>query len=699
MPPPRPPWPERSSDGAPGPSAGMPFLPALQALRRHEATRLLLAGVAIGILGGVAAAVFDRGMLLVGELILGTGEPAAEAPTQWRALVGPAITGLAAGLLVARLTKRGRPQGVPDVLARVQLDQPTLSMRDGLVSAVAAALSVGGGASGGREGPIIQVSSAMAGHVCRWFGVRPTNIRALVAAGAAAGIAASFNTPLGGAFFALEIIVGNFAVETFAPVVAATVAGTVVGEALLGDRVALHLPAFALKSPWELPLYLVLGGICTGVAWALKHSVVDLAGRVTAAPIPAALRSALTGLAVGAIAAAGMHPVMGNGYAFIEHMLAGQGLSIAFLAGLLVAKVVATGLTAAGRTGAGLFAPSLFLGAVTGTAFGSGVHTLWPDATEAAGAYGMVGMGAVAAAVMSAPITMTLMLFEMTGNYNVILPLLLALSVAGGLAVVVRSRSVYELELERRGISLAQGRDQRVMHELTVADVMRAEGFEIVTSTSPLTELTARFLRRRVDQVYVVDAHQRLLSVVDIQDVKGALANPDERARAIDVATRPVPPVRPTQTLAEILPTFFDSGVEQLPVVDTEGVLLAVLAERDVVAAYHREVLRKNARVAHVVTKGPEEVADDFVELPPGQVIETVIVGEHLGGRTLRQLALPERFHCTVVAVSTWDEAQGEWHREAAAVDRVLAAADRLVVLGPGEEVERLLQTAAGLKQ
>lgn len=176
-----------------------PQIATFEAIREHEATRLMLAGVVVGIIGALAAVLFDAVMAGVGELVLGTAFPARTAPNWWRALLGPPAVGFAVGLLVQHLTHRGRPQGMADVLARVQLDEPSLSMRHGTVSALQAALAVGGGFSGGREGPIIQFASTLAARACRIMSVRPASVRTLVAAGAAAGIAASFNTPLGGA--------------------------------------------------------------------------------------------------------------------------------------------------------------------------------------------------------------------------------------------------------------------------------------------------------------------------------------------------------------------------------------------------------------------------------------------------------------------------------------------------------------------
>lgn len=664
-----------------------PQLATFEALREHEATRLLLAGVAVGAIGALAAVVFDWMMTGVGEIVLGTPLPARTAPVWWRALLGPPAAGLLVGLLVRHLTRRGRPQGMADVLARVQLDEPSLSFRDGTVSALTAALAVGAGFSGGREGPIIQFASTLAGRACRWLGVRPASLRTLVAAGAAAGIAASFNTPLGGAFFALEIILGNFAVQTFAPVVAATVTGTVLGQAMLGERIALHLPAFSFKSPYELPLFLLLGGVGAVVAHLFKRAVVAGSARVAAVAGPIWLRPSIVGGIIGLTAAAGLNEVMGNGYGFMEDLLRGEHGVWGFLALLLVAKILATTLTVAGRTGAGLFAPSLFIGAVTGAGFGLGVHALWPDHTEAMGAYGIVGMGAVAASVLNAPITMALMLFEMTGNYHVMLPLMLALAAGGVVSVALGSRSLEEMELEEQGLSLARRRDAGVMHDILVGDIYREDGFETVPTGAPVAEIVDRFLRRRVDEVYVVDPDGVYRGAIQLQDVKGALADP---AATADARVRAVATAEVTETLASVLPRFFDAPGDSLPVVDGSGRLVGVLSERDVVAAYHREALRKDARLARIVTQDATGAHDDYLELPEGQSLDGVLVGERRAGSTLRELKLPAAYGCTVVAMSLWDAEIGDWRRAAVDADRPLTADDKLIVIGPADALKRL---------
>lgn len=667
------------------------FMPVIESLADPEAGRLLVSGVVVGALGGIAAGIFDKAMVLVGLIVLGQAEPAAHAPVWWRSLFGPAIVGAVAGLILRYGTKRHRAQGVADVMGRTQLYADTLSLREGLPSAIAAALIVGGGQSGGREGPIVQVASALASAACRLLRVPHRHFRALVAAGAAAGVAASFNTPLGGAFFALEIILGDFAVESFAPVVAATVTGTVVGQILLGDRVALHLPPLRLGSPLELPLYLGLGLVAGLVAVVFKRLLIWAPHRADAFGLPLPVRATAAGLIVGAAAALGAHPIMGNGYAWMEETISHpERVELGLLALLFLSKPLATAVTAAGRGGSGLFAPSLYVGAVTGLTFGSIARLAFPSLDVVPGAFGMVGMGAVCAAVLHAPITMTLMLFEMTGNYQIILPLLLALATSGFVSSMLGSESIYELELKRSGLPQVRRRSSQILFGVRVADLMRASEYEVARNDAPLQELLPRFFQRRVDELWVVDADGRLHGLVDLQDVKDLLLHPKEGVVAADVVVADVPRLQPQDPLADTVPLFFRSAREELPVVDGNGRLVGVLSERDVVAAYHREVARKDALLARVDSRRGGVHQTDFVELPEGEALEVVDVDERLADRTLKELRLPDTLGITVVAISRWNARTARWDRRTVASGERLQEGDRLVVVGATEKVAAL---------
>lgn len=664
--------------------------PALRLLTDDEAARLMAIGAAIGVFGGFAAGVLDRALVLTGDLLLGTDEPGRHAPLWYLALVGPVIGALIAAAALRFGSRHHRPQGIPDVVAAIDGDG-SVSLREALASAVAAVALIGGGQSGGREGPTVQLSAGVASRLCRSLGIPPKRARILVAAGAAAGIAASFNTPIGAAFFALEIILGNFAMRMFGPVVAASVMGTVVGQWLLGDRVAIHGPTFSLKSPVELLFYAFLGAVCGVVATVFKRGLVATNHFVDHLKLPMTARLVVPGVIVGIMGALGFHQVMGNGYGFMELLLAGDaGLSVELLALVLVLKMAATMVTASGRGGVGIFAPCLAIGAITGSIFGGLLHGAWPHLTEASGAYALVGMGAVTAAVTHAPITLVLMLFEMTGNYQVILPLLLALSVAGVVSAALRSESLYTIELKERGLYHERREGQMVLYDVKVADLMREGEVETIRPDAPFSELAERFLKQRVQEVFVVDAEGRYHGVVDLLDIRGLLREHQHDLKVCDVECRTVVTLRPEQSIAAVLPLFFRADMDELPVLDAEQHLLGILRDRDVIGAYDREILRHDALLARVEGGDEDNPQTDYFELPPGQVMSSIEVTGQLVGRTLAELRLPRRFRSTVLAVVSVDPVTGRSVRFAAEAGLRLKLGDRIVVVGPREDVERL---------
>jgi chloride channel protein, CIC family len=660
--------------------------PLLEAITKNETARLMGVGALIGMLGGMAAAAFDLLATRFGRLVLGTAEPSVGELPVLVLLLGPVIGGLLAGLILQHLSRTRRPTGIPDVIDAAANHQGTMPLRESLYSALAAIFAIGSGHSGGREGPIVALSAALSAKACRLFRVPRSRARVLVAAGAAGGIAASFNTPLGACFFALEIILGNFAMDCVAPVVAASVAGTMVGQAIMGNRVALELPAFALQHPVELLIYPLLGVLCGGVALGFQRVLLrahDLRDRIRTR-VPAALIPALGGLVIGVIAAVGVPQVMGNGYAFMEQILHGDHPGVLFLIVLLAVKLLATAVTLGSRTGPGTFAPTLFLGAVTGTLFGIAVNALWPGVTESAGAYGMVGMGAVVAAATHSPITTTLMLFEMTGNYAIVPPLLITVALSGILYAFVEDRSIFVSILERRGVRVDRGREELVMYDLRVADVMRKDGIEIVHPEAPFSELATHILHRRVKDVYVVDHDGKYHGLVDIQDIKRLLTEPHEELTATDVETHDAPVLRTEMPLADAVPLFFRSDLDELPVLNTQGELIAVLQERDIFGAYHREVLRKDALMARIQTSPADQNRwKNFLELPEGYIMDVVEVDGQLVGHSLRDLRLPVRFDVTVVAISVLDPDSGKHRRLPASAELTLKKGDKLVVMGP----------------
>jgi CIC family chloride channel protein len=392
---------------------------------------------------------------------------------------------------------------------------------------------------------------------------------------------------------------------------------------------------------------------------------------------------------MGIFGALGLSSVMGNGYGYMDHVIEVGGEPVIFLLVVLVGKMIATAACASSGAGTGTYSPSLFVGAVTGVLFGEIAHFLFPTIAGPAGAYGMVGMGAVAAAVTQAPITISLMLFEATRNYQIILPLLLTLAVSGVVSSILERGSLYVKQLEQRGVKLDRSREELVMYDLKVDDVMRRGQHTTVLPEAPFRVLADRFLASRRDEVYVVDAQERLVGFIDIQDIKRLLADPSAAGKTGDLARSDVPTVQGQQPLADTLPLFYRSGLEALPGVDDENRLLGVITERDVVGAYNREVLRKDVLLARIESGPPEDRTTDFFVLPDGHVMERIDVGPELIGRSLRDLQLQTRYGLTVMAVDQHQQ-DGGVRRCGARADLVLGKGDTLVVVGTEPAVKAL---------
>jgi CIC family chloride channel protein len=441
---------------------------------------LWLLAVAIGIVVAGAAVVFRLGISAVQYLWLGTvtapmSEVAASLPW-WAVLAGPTLGGLAVGLILRYALANRRAGAVADVMEAKALRGGRMELRVGLVSAAVSAITLGCGASAGREGPVVHLGATLGSYFAARLALPGRAVRTLLGCGVAAAIAASFNAPIAGVLFALEVILGHYALSAFVPIVIASVAATVVTRVYLGDFPAFVLPAYEIVSDFEFPAFALLGVVCAGVAVALQSSLIvsdRLAGRL---PLPLWLRPVLGGAVVGAIGIA-VPQVLGVGYEATDTALKG-GFALSTLLLLLVVKTAATAITYASRFGGGIVSPALFLGAMTGGAFGIIAAEVFPELASSHGLYAMVGMGAVAAAVLGAPISTTLIVFELTGGLGISVALLLAVSVATGLTQAVHGRSFFEWQLETRGLSLSGGAHRLVMLTLKVGDLMRtpAEG-------------------------------------------------------------------------------------------------------------------------------------------------------------------------------------------------------------------------------
>lgn len=439
----------------------------------------------------------------------------------WFVLGTPVIAGLAYGPLVHFFAREARGHGVPEVMFAVARRGGRIKPQVAAVKALASALCIGGGGSVGREGPIVQIGSALGSSLGQLVRLPEQRLRLLVACGAASGIAATFNAPLAGVFFAMELILVDFVAQAFGMVVLAAVTSAVIARAVLGSEQFLTLPVFTVHHVAEYPLFALLGiiGGLTGVAFTrVLYAIEDLCDAVWRGPDW--LRPAVGGLALGGLLL--LVPQMyGVGYPVLGNAIRGHYV-VGFLLLLLVAKMVATSLTIGIGGSGGVFAPSLFIGAMLGSAFGELAHLLLPDVAGPAGAYGLIGMGAVFAGASRAPITAVIILFEMTGQYSIILPLMAAIVLATGISHRISADTIYTLKLRRRGIDL--GSRETLEGAATAVRQVMGPVPDPVDARATLAEVS-QFLGRSSVGVLPVARDGVYLGVVTIRTVAEALAD------------------------------------------------------------------------------------------------------------------------------------------------------------------------------
>jgi chloride channel protein, CIC family len=425
-------------------------------------TGLTVLALLVGAGAGLGAVAFRYMILVFTELFTGRRDystvghvPNPHLPGLgiWFVVLVPVLGGLIYGPLVSCFAPEARGHGVPEVMYAVNRLGGRMRPQVPVVKSLASAVCIGAGGSVGREGPIVQIGSALGSLTGQALGLSESQLPLLVACGAAGGISATFNAPIAGVFFALELILRNFETRSFGLVVLSSVTADAIGRAVFGSHPFLTLPSFNFSSPLELLLYAGLGVAATVVGLTfvrvLYHGE-DLADRLWRGP--QWLRPAAGGVLLGLLLLA-VPEMYGVGYPVLQLAVAGH-YAILVLLGLLVAKIFATSLTMWIGGSGGVFAPSLFMGAMLGAAYGAVAHHLMPGLAAAPGAYALVGMGAVFAAAARAPITAVIIIFELTGDYRIILPLMFAIVVATAIANELTDDTIYTLKLRRRGIDI-----------------------------------------------------------------------------------------------------------------------------------------------------------------------------------------------------------------------------------------------------
>nr|WP_175549270.1 chloride channel protein [Planktotalea frisia] len=435
----------------------------------------------IGIAAGLAAVLFRFGVSFLQQTLYGVEDVtklhsfAESLPWYW-VLIIPMMGGVAVGIILHHFTPDGRVRSVSDVIEGAALNEGRVEKKAGIASALSSMITLGTGGSTGREGPVVHIAAMISSWVSNVIRADGITGRDLLGCAVAAAVSASFNAPIAGALFALEVVLRHFAVHAFAPIVIASVAGTVINRLVFGDTAEFALPGTtALEFYAELPAYLILGLVCGLVAVTLMRCVFwadDLETRLqTRLGLPYWLRPALAGALLGLLAIWFPH-IIGVGYETTSAALTGKLLLHEAIVFAMI-KVAAVAITMGGRMGGGIFSPSLMIGALTGLAFGLIATSVFPEISGSHTLYALAGMGAVAAAVLGAPISTTLIVFELTGDWQTGLAVMVSVSLSTALASRLVDRSFFLTQLERRNIHLAAGPQAYLLAMFRVAGVMR----------------------------------------------------------------------------------------------------------------------------------------------------------------------------------------------------------------------------------
>ena len=671
------------------------------AKRSPSENAFLLVLPVVGLVVGLTLVGIAHLLAFLQKLFWGSGTyllDAAESNPWPLRIVIPLMGGVLVGVIGWLFRVQTRGAGTGRMIQAIRLKGGQLSLGETLRWLLAALATIGTGGLLGREGPMMRVAGAIGSRVGRQFRLTPEQLRTLVCAAAASALAAVYNAPIGGSLFALEVLMGNFALDVFGPVVVASVLSTLVFRGAMGNLPRFVVPQYALVSGWELPAYLVLGVIGGGVSLVFGKVLFATEDAFEKLPGPRWIKPVL-GFGLLGVLGCFLPHVFGNGYDAVNQALHEQ-LPLVLLLVLLPAKILATSLTFGSGGAGGLFMPTLMVGALVGGAFGHGVHTLFPVHTAGSGAYALVGMGAIVAGTTHAPITAIMMIFEQTNSYQIVLPLMFVCVVSHFTARLLGGRSLHEAGLARQGVTLPRGPEESVMQTMRVSSVMHEE-VQAVNHSLPFVTVVERFLNEPYNNLYVVDSTGRFLGAIRLHALKNMLHQTDALTSVIadDLLDDSFQFVTRDQNLAEVMQVFWHERAERLPVVDnpTDRLLVGWLSKRDLFGVYSQEVLRQRQLLGHFIVNAEYGKRDVFVELPVGFELCTVELPANYDGCTLAQLSLRSHYGVHVIAVRHRDSLTCRDVVEIPGPESRLQAGDWLTAIGKLENMARfqeMLSTA-----
>ena len=658
----------------------------LDRLRLTEHTFMIIVAIIIGILGGFAGIGIRAMILWISEISYGAGNNFLQnvMNTSWYwILIIPAIGGLIVGPIIYFFAPEAKGHGVPEVMEAILLRGGAIRPRVAFLKAIASAISIGSGGSVGREGPIIQIGSSLGSMVGQFFKVPSKRLKTLVGCGAAAGIAAAFNAPIAGALFAVEIILMDFAVAQFSPIVISSVMATVISRSFEGDFAAFIVPKYELASPYEIGFYFILGAL-SGFAAYLFIKTLYLSEDFfdNKFKIPGYYKPAIGGLIIGIIALQ-FPQIMGVGYDSINNALYGNMIwYVAFI--LIFMKIIATSITLGSGGSGGIFAPSLFMGAMLGYFFGSFVHQYFPDITASPGAYALVAMGGLVAGTTRAPITAIIIVFELTNDYHIILPLMITCIISTILSAQLSRESIYTLKLVMRNIGIKEGLETNVMESIPVKDVYKKD-FDSLEASDNFSQIVNKVIRGHDVDFPVVTAGNKITGIISLNDIRDYLFEKESLQNILiagDIANSKFDTLTPDDNCKNALDKLRQYNYEGLPVVESNGSnkIIGMIWRKDILDAYNRAIDRREitSSLASSITMKEEEPQIHFME---GYSINEIKPPKSFIGKSIRELNIRARYGVDVLSVKT-KEKRGEKIKAIPNPDYIINEDDTLIIAG-----------------
>ncbi|MDW7733256.1 MAG: chloride channel protein [Methanolobus sp.] len=541
----------------------------------------------VGTLTGLAIFLYDRILESSESIFFGSisGLP------RYYVILLPAIGGLLVGILVHFFVATRR-YDIEEVIEATTLRGGRISARIAFVEVLASVISIGSGGSVGKEAPVVLAGSGIGSSLARALKIHGNRVKILLGCGAAGGIAASFNAPLAGVVFAVEVILGELEASTFIPIVISAVFATLVASVVFGVR-TIEVSNYHLVSPfYESILYLGLG-ICSGIiAVILMRFLNSTHDFFNSLKVHTVLKPAIGGIFVGMIGY--FYPqIFGVGYDVITEAL-NNNLALELMLALVVLKIVAFSFTLGSGGSGGSIVPALFTGAMLGGAYGTIAHGAFPAVTAESGAYALAGMGAVLAGTSHAPLAAILILFELTRDYNLILPIMLACVVSNLVSNALNPESIFTEGLRKRGFIIRKGKEVDIMESLLVRDAMKPD-VQTVSENKSVQALIALMQSSRHAGFPVLDSNGRLCGIVTLKDLRDKVKKDEFDKSICEIATTEVETAYPDETLDAVLRRLAAKDIGRLPVVSRADnrQLLGIITRSDIVKLYDKKVIDK----------------------------------------------------------------------------------------------------------